>query len=165
MIDAGLFRDERIELLRGVLVQMSPQNLPHAGVIQILNRLLTPALLGRADVRVQLPFNVGDHSVPEPDFAVVEPVRYTKAHPDRAFLIIEVADSSLKMDRDEKLALYAEAGIPEYWIVNLADAAIERRSEPSQGAYGRLTTFRRGESVQVLAFPDVTVGIDELFGD
>jgi Uma2 family endonuclease len=165
MIDAGLFRDERIELLRGVLVQMSPQNLPHAGVIQILNRILTPALLGRADVRVHLPFNVGDDSVPEPDFALVEPVRYTKAHPDRAFLIIEVADSSLKMDRDEKLALYAEGGIPEYWIVNLADSAIERRSEPSQGACGRLTTFRQGEAVQILAFPDVTVGIDELFGD
>src|SRR5882672_1724045 len=165
MIDAGLFRGERIELLRGVLVEMSPQNRPHAGVIQILNRILTPALLGRADVRVQLPFNVGDDSVPEPDFAVVEPIRYTKAHPDRAFLIIEVADSSLKIDRDEKLELYTGAGVPEYWIVNLAEGTIERHSEPAHGAYGRLTTFRRGETVQILAFPDVAVRVDEVFGE
>jgi Uma2 family endonuclease len=165
MIDAGLFRDERIELLRGVLVQRSPQNLPHAGVIQVLTRVLAPALLGRADVRVQLPFNVGDDSVPEPDFAIVEPIRYTRSHPDRAFLIVEVADSSLKIDRGDKLELYAEAAVPEYWIANLAEATIERHSEPSHGAYGRLTTFRRGETVQILAFPDVAVRVDDIFGE
>jgi hypothetical protein len=70
------------------------------------------------------------------------PIRHIKAHPDRAFLIIEVADSSLKIDRDEKLELYAEASVPEHWIVNLAEATIERRSEPAHGAYGRLTSIR-----------------------
>ena len=165
MVDAGLFRGERIELLRGVLVQMRPQNLLHAGAIQALNQMLVPALLGRAAVRVQLPFNVGDDSVPEPDFAIVAPIRYVKAHPERAFLIIEVADSSLKIDRGDKLELYAEASVPEYWIVNVGEGTIERHSEPAHGAYGRLTTFRRGETVQILAFPDVTVRADEVFGE
>ena len=157
--------DERIELLEGVIVAMVPQNPPHAFTTTTLTRLLSAALGPGATLRVQLPFDIGEFSTPEPDFAVVEPIRYTKAHPDRAFLIIEVADSSLKIDRDEKLELYARAGVPEYWIVNLGEGTIGRHSEPAHGAYGRLTTFRRGETVQILAFPDVAVRVDEVFGE
>jgi Uma2 family endonuclease len=165
MVAAGFFRDERVELIRGVVVQMSPQNAPHAYVIQILNRLLVPRLLGRADVRVQLPFVAGADSVPEPDLAVVALGSYMNAHPDRAFLIIEVADSSLKLDREEKAELYARAGVPEYWIVNLAGRIIERHSEPTSGTYVRVTPFRSGEAVALLAFPDVEVRVDEALGE
>ena len=93
MVAMDMFRGERIELIHGRLVEMSPQNIPHAGTIQILTRLLVPPLVGRADVRVQLPFVVGEDSVPEPDLALVAPERPRSSHPDKAYLIIEVADS------------------------------------------------------------------------
>jgi Uma2 family endonuclease len=165
MISVGLFQDERIELIRGALIEMSPQNLPHANSIQVLTALLVPPLVGRAAVRVQLPFNASDDSVPEPDVALVDPVPRRDAHPDRAFLIIEVSNDSLRFDRKKKAPLYARAGVPEYWIVNLVDRVIERRSEPVGAAYATLTLFRPGESVAPLAFPDVPVQLAEIFGD
>jgi Uma2 family endonuclease len=164
MVAAGFFRGERVELIRGVVVEMSPQNAPHSYVIQILSRLLIPRLLGRADVRVQLPFVAGADSVPEPDLAVVALGNYMNAHPSQAFLIIEVADSSLMLDRQEKAELYAQAGVPEYWVVNVAGRIIERHSEPTDGTYARVTPFRSGETVSPLAFPDVVVRVDEVFG-
>ena len=140
MVSAGLFENERIELVRGVIIQMSPQNVPHATAIQRLTRWLQPALHGRADVRVQLPFVCGDDSLPEPDLAIVDPTTADgDEHPDRAFLLIEVANASLKLDRGEKAELYARAGVPEYWVVNLVDRVIERHSQPSAGAYALVT--------------------------
>jgi len=165
MIAAGFFRDERIELIRGVVVEMSPQNTPHADVIEALTQLLLPRLVGRAHVRVQLPFSAGDDSLPEPDLAIVPPGRHKEAHPGRAFLIIEVADSSLRLDRQEKAELYARANVPDYWVVNLADRIIERHSEPAGGTYARSTPFRSGETVCPLAFPDVALSVDEVFGE
>src|ERR1041384_5574031 len=93
MIDAGLFRDERVELIEGVIVEMSRQISPHAAAIQMLTQLLMPHLVGRAGVRVQLPLVAGDDSLPEPDLTLVEPRYFRDAHPDRAFLVIEVADA------------------------------------------------------------------------
>src|SRR5882724_6201726 len=165
MVAAGFFRDERVELIRGVVIEMSPQNAPHADVIQALNELLLPRLVGRAGVRIQLPFAAGDDSLPEPDLSVVAPGRHKNAHPDQAFLIIEVADSSLKLDRQEKAELYAHAGVPEYWVVNVADRIIERHSEPAGGTYARVTPFRSGETVSPLAFPDVALRVDDVFGE
>lgn len=164
MIDAGFFRDERVELIQGVVFEMSPQNAPHAYAIQILNRLLLPALLGRADVRVQLPLAAGTFSLPEPDLAVVPAGNYRTAHPSQAMLVIEVADSSLPFDRREKAEIYANASVPEYWVVNLADRVIERHSDPVGGSYARLTPYRGGESVAPLAFPDLVLRIDDVFG-
>ena len=164
MIAAGLFRGEHIELIRGVIVEMSPQNARHADVIQALTRLLLPPLLRRADIRVQLPFAAGSHSLPEPDLALVKPGRYQAGHPDEAFLLIEVSDASLKLDRQDKAELYATAGVPEYWIVNLVDRAIEQHSEPSNGAYTRVIPFRSGETIRPLAFGDLSLNIDEIFG-
>ena len=163
MVAAGFFRDERVELIRGVVIQMSPQNTRHANVIEALTQLLLPPLAGRANVRVQLPFAAGGDSLPEPDLAVVATVRIRNAHPDRAFLIIEVADSSLKLDRQEKAELYARVGVPEYWVVDVEGRIIERHSEPTGGTYARVTPFRSGETVQPLAFADVAVRVDEVF--
>ena len=164
MIAAGFFRGERVELLQGVVVEMSPQNAPHSYVIQVLTGLLVPPLHGRADVRVQLPFAANAASMPEPDLAIVARGNFMNAHPSQAFLIIEVADSSMKLDRHEKAELYARASIPEYWIVNLADRIIERHSEPTSGPYARVTPFRQGETIQPLGFPDVVIRVDEVFG-
>jgi Uma2 family endonuclease len=165
MVEAGLFQHERIELIQGALIQMSPQNLPHSYAIEMLTQLLVPRLISRASVRVQLPFVIGDHSEPEPDVALVDPVPRRDAQPEQAFLIIEVANDSLRFDRKRKAALYAGAGIPEYWIVNLVDHVVERRTDPVGGAYATLTVFRPGETIAPLAFSDVGLRVVELFAE
>lgn len=165
MIDAGLFRNERVELIEGVIVEMSPQNSPHAAAIQMLTQLLTPHLVGRSGVRIQLPFVAGEDSLPEPNVALVEPRYFKDAHPDRAFLVIEVADASLKFDRHDKADLYARAGVPEYWVVNLVDKIIERHSDAAGGVYTRVTPYRPGETLAPTAFHDVTVRVADVFGD
>ncbi|HEX2656731.1 MAG TPA: Uma2 family endonuclease [Polyangia bacterium] len=164
MVEVDLFRGERIELIRGCLVERSPQNVAHAAAIQILTRLLMPALVGRADVRVQLPFVAGDDSLPEPDLAIVAAERFLSSHPDKAFLIIEVANTSLGFDRREKAEFYAQAEIPEYWVVNLVARIIERHSEPAAGAYTRVTPFGAGETIAPLAFGDVALKVNDVFG-
>lgn len=164
LAETGVFRNERVELIRGIIVRMSPMLEPHAMVIQILNRLLVPALLGRADVRVQLPFPCGDDSMPEPDLAIVAVGKFGEPRPRTAFWIIEVAETSLAYDRHEKSELYAEARVPEYWIVNIRDRTIEVHAEPSQGAYTRVTPFRIGDKVSPGAFPGLTIDVGALFG-
>src|SRR5262245_47298037 len=163
MLEAELFRNEHVELIRGILVRMSPQKAAHATVVQILTRLLMPPLVGRADVRVQLPFAAGDDSMPEPDLAVVAVARFGQPHPDRAHLIIEVAETSLEEDRTDKAEIYAAAGVGEYWVVNIPDRTIEVHTEPSRGAYARVTPYRAGERVSPAAFPDVSVEVGTLF--
>ena len=164
MLEAGLFRNEHVELIRGIIVRMSPQKDAHAMVIQILTRMLVPALVGRADVRVQLPFAAGDDSMPEPDLAVVAVGRFGQSHPERAFLIIEVAETSLAEDRTEKAEIYASAEVAEYWVVNVLDRSIEVHMEPSRGAYTRVTPYRVGQEVAPSAFADVAIEIADLFG-
>lgn len=163
LVDAGVFRGEHVELIRGIIVRMSPQNDAHATLVQILTRMLMPAVIGRADVRVQLPFAAGDHSMPEPDLAIVAVARFKDPHPKSAFLIIEVADTSLEEDRIDKAHLYAEVGVPEYWIVNVPDRSIEVHTDPLRGAYTRLTPYRQGDKVAPAAFPDVFVDVAALF--
>lgn len=155
----GCFENERVELLYGTVVRMSPHGAPHDAVVQRLTRLLVPALLGRADVRVQSAFAAADSSEPEPDVAVVPPGDYDEAHPSAAWLIIEVAASSLTLDRGIKARLYAESCVPEYWVVNLPDRLIEVHSEPVGGAYTRVTPFRPGEAIRLGRFPDVEVPV------
>ena len=163
LVKADVFRGEHVELIHGIIVRMSPQDDPHASMVQVLTRILMPALVGRADVRVQLPFAASDDSEPEPDFAVVAVAGFNSPHPQRAFLIIEVADSSLEDDRTVKAEVYASAGIPEYWILNIPDRSIEVHTEPSRGAYTRVTPYRRGDRVAPAAFPDVVVDVAALF--
>jgi Uma2 family endonuclease len=165
MIDAGLFRDERVELIEGVIVEMTPQSSSHAAAIQRLTELLLPRPVGRAGVRVQLRLAAGDDSLPEPDLALVEPGYFRDAHPDRSSLVVEVADISFRFDRYDKADLYARSGFPEYWVVNLGDELIERCSEPASGSYTRITPYRPEESLAALAFPDVSVRVAEVFGE
>src|ERR1043165_617725 len=99
MAEIGLFDDERVELVRGVIIAMSPIYPPHASPVDRLTEILVRALAGRARVRIQQPLLATDESEPEPDVAVVPLGDYTATHPDRALLVIEVADSSLRKDR------------------------------------------------------------------
>jgi Uma2 family endonuclease len=159
MIDAGLFKNERVELIRGTIVAVSPQKAAHAAVVERLTHLLVRLLAGRARVRIQLPFVAGDDSLPEPDVAVVTPDEHDEEHPRKAFLIIEVADSSLDDDRGWKPSLYAESGVPEYWVVNLVDGLVEVHTEIVRGAYSRVTPYQKGGTIRPLAFADVEIAV------
>jgi len=158
LVELGLFHDERVELLHGLLVEMGPQNLPHSFAVQQLTRQLIVALADRALVRVQLPFIAADDSEPEPDFAVV-PLDDDgrKSQPSRAHLIIEVADSSHVKDRRVKGPLYAASGIPEYWLVLAEKGVVEIYRDPRDGQYQRMESVSKGASVSPAAFPDVTL--------
>lgn len=168
MIDAGILdEDEKVQLIDGMLVAMTPQGRPHAFVIQELNRLLVRALGDDFKVLTQLPLTLGKNSEPEPDLTIVraQDAASTTHHPATALLVIEVSGDSLRFDRRTKAALYARTGIPEYWIVNLEDATIEVRSDPdaATGAYRETRVARRGETLTAAAVPGVQVDVACLF--
>ncbi|MBL8919211.1 MAG: Uma2 family endonuclease [Myxococcaceae bacterium] len=150
LVRQGTFERERVELIRGVIVSMSPLRVAHNFTVMTLSELLTSALgRKRAWVRVQMTFRAGS-SLPEPDLACVPRNRdYAHAHPSEALLIVEVADSSLNHDRATKAALYAEAGVPEYWVVDLADGLVEVRRHPRKGSYASCDVVLRGERLRV----------------
>jgi len=162
LIGLGAFHDEKIELLEGVLVPMSPSGPPHSSAVQKLNAILTPALSGRAAVRIQSPFAALDLSEPEPDVAVVPSGSYERSHPDRAYLIIEVAETSLSVDRGVKQRLYATCGVPEYWIVDLIDRTIEVYTQPVDGAYTETARHAEGGILRPAHFADVEIHVSRL---
>jgi Uma2 family endonuclease len=162
LIELGAFQDERIELLEGVLVPMSPIGPPHNSAVQKLNAILVPALAGRAAVRIQSSFAALDLSEPEPDVAVVPSGDYDTANPDWAYLIIEVAESSLSRDRGVKQRLYASCGVPEYWIVNLAERAIEVYTDPAHGAYGKVLRYEHGQALRPIHFADLELRVSDV---
>lgn len=161
LVELGTFDGERIELIAGELRRMSPIGPPHTSTVDRLNELLVVALQGRARVRTQGSFAAGELSEPEPDFCVLPRGDYDHAHPHEAHLIIEVADSSLKYDRGQKAALYAECGVPEYWIVNLVERVVEVHRAPQAGGYRELSVVPKGARLRILAFPDVELAVDD----
>lgn len=161
LVDLGIFDEQRIELLHGLLVAKEPQGGDHASVASRLHRLFLLALDKRAEIRSHSPFGASDDSEPEPDVQVVSR-RYTPTdHPTEAFLLVEVAKGSLRRDRGVKADLYASAGVPEYWVVNLPEKVVEVRHQPENGTYRRLETFRPGDSIQLISFPDVAISVSD----
>ncbi len=162
MVELGLFEDERLELIEGVIVTMSPQGSRHAAAVRKLNHYLTLALAGRAFVQVQSPLALDEYSEPEPDLAVVPIADYDRELPKTALLIIEVADSSRQKDRLVKSRLYASAGIPEYWIVDLENDLVEVFRAPVGERYTFVQTRRRGEQLDVEHASDVVLPVDDI---
>jgi Uma2 family endonuclease len=160
--ELGAFDDERVELIYGTLVAMTPQNPPHSSVVQRLNELLVLTFAGRASVRCQLPWIDGEYSLPLPDFAVVPLGAYDREHPAEACVLVEVADSSVRYDRGIKRQLYAEFGAREYWVVNIPERRIEVFSDPHAGAYRESRSYGSGERVRLAAFPDVEIAVDDV---
>ncbi|BBM70470.1 Uma2 family endonuclease [Rhodothermus marinus] len=158
--------DARLELIDGEILQkMSPQSSRHAAAIRRIEEALRSVFpLDRYDVRVQLPLALDPYSEPEPDVAVVEGTLddYVEAHPSSAVLVVEVADASLQFDRTRKAALYARAGIPEYWIVNLLDGVLEVYRRPEGDAYQQRMVLRAQDRVRPLARPEVEIAVAEL---
>src|SRR5262245_54823429 len=138
LVEQGLFEDERVELIQGIVVEMSPIGPRHSDPIDVLNRLFVMGVGARAVVRVQQPFAASDDSEPEPDLALVAPGCYRDRHPDRALLIIEVAETSLDHDRETKCPLYASSGVPEYWIIDVNARIVEVYDTPNADRYARV---------------------------
>ena len=170
MAEAGLFgEDDRIELIDGDIVQMTPIGSRHAGTVAYLDRTLSARLGDRALVWTQNPIQrAALDSEPQPDLAVLRTRSdfYRTSHPgaEDAFLLIEVADTSLLADRRVKVPLYAKAGIREVWLVNLSEDRVEVYRDPLSGGYGELRVLRRGDSLAMEAFPDVELSVAEILG-
>jgi Uma2 family endonuclease len=162
LVELGAFGKERIELMYGVLVPMSPIGARHCDATDMLMLLLIRALGDRARIRVQHPFAAGDISEPEPDLLVAPLARYNVEHPSIAHLVIEVSESSLKYDRETKLRLYAEQGVPECWIVDVVARRIEVYREPTGSSFESKRVYEPGEVISLLTFPDATIAVAEV---
>lgn len=160
IVASGALEGAKVELLEGVLVDMTPQGIEHGGVIEVLAQLLRDAVGARGRVREEKPLALGEDSEPEPDIAIVPPGDPFAGLPGQAYLLVEVAETSLRKDRSAKAELYARAGVPEYWIVNLVDRVVEVHLDPEGGRYGRVLVVRRGERVTLRAFPELTIAVD-----
>jgi Uma2 family endonuclease len=162
LVELGHFEGERIELLEGRLIEMTPIGPPHSSGVQKLTVLLVRALADRATVRIQCPFAALDTSEPEPDVAVVPLGDYDTEHPSEAYLIIEVAESSLLRDRGVKQRIYAASGVPEYWVVDVQRKCIEVYRDPRGQKYHSLETVPHTGSIAVGRFPDVVVRVRDV---
>lgn len=167
LADLGLFRGERVELIEGEIVKMSPISPLHGEIVTLLAERLWKLFGEGYRVRVQLPLSLND-SEPEPDIAVVpgKAGDYLHAHPTTALLVVEVAQTSLEYDREVKATLYARAGIPEYWIINLDEQCVEVYRDPAPMGEGYGYRLRRiymkGESLAPLQKPEGAIKVDEL---
>ena len=167
MVEAGIVaEDDRVELIDGQVVEMSPIGARHGAAVDSAAEFFVIACRGRAKVRVQGPVRVGIRSQVQPDLALLRPRDdfYAAAHPqaDDVLLLIEVADSSLQLDRSQKLPLYAREGIGEVWLVNLIDDTVEVLRRPEHGVYRDQSVAQRGTELSPLALPDLRVRVDDL---
>jgi len=168
MAEAGILgEDDRVELLDGRIVEMMPIGERHAACVRRLTNLLAERARGRAIVDVQDPVYLDRWSLPQPDVTLLQPrPDFYTAHPrpEDLLLVIEVADTSLRYDRDEKFPRYAACGIAEAWLVDLEGDRIEVHREPGPEGYARVRTVTRGTEVEVAALPGVTLTADEILG-
>lgn len=168
MAEAGILNeDDRVELIHGEILQMSPIGKHHAAIVSRLTMILAPQLASKAIVNVQNPVQISDGSEPEPDITIV-PHRddyYAESGitPEDVLLLIEVSDSTLKYDRNAKLPLYAEAGIPEVWIVDVNKRRLEVYRQPDEDRYQHSETLNREDIVSAVQLP-LKVKVQELIG-
>ncbi len=169
MIALGILEEgERVELLRGEIYCMAAIGARHMACVTWLDRFFTLSVGEDALVRAQGPIRLPEDGEPEPDILIV-PFRddfYRPRHPGPAegLLLIEVADTSFNIDRAQKIPLYAEAGIPESWLVDLPGQQIFVYREPRDGRYQQIIVFKRGDVLTPLAFPDLKLAVDDVLG-
>jgi Uma2 family endonuclease len=169
MAEQGYFAGQRVQLIDGEIIQMPPQKYPHAHAYLVANQFVT-RVFGVDRIRPQLPLNVPGESDPEPDVAVTErPYDQYRDHPVTAIFVIEIADSSKYLDR-RKASLYAAAGVPEYWIVNIGDRKIEvfRKPIPDTSSefgfrYTENREYLEDDLISPAAKPDATIQVKKFF--
>jgi len=161
-----LHEDDRVELIQGEIILMTPIGRRHAACVAELNRLLVPAVGQRALLWPQNPITLPDESEPQPDIVLLRPRadRYLQddAHPEDVLLLVEVADTSQRYDRTVKLPLYGRAGVPEVWIVDLPGEVIEVYRRPTPNGYTDVDRTGRGGFVAPVAFPDIVLSVDAI---
>jgi len=165
MVDAGVWDDCHVELLNGVVVEMSPEGMPHAHTSSDVGEYLMRLLGDQAQVRPAKPITLPSGSEPEPDIAIVQRLgkEYLSHHPypENIFWVIEYSNSSLDKDLGVKAEIYASEGIPEYWVINLKKNILIVFRDPVDGKYQSRQEFTGG-SISPLAFPDVAIDVARL---
>lgn len=167
MAETGVLKpNARVELLNGEIIDMSPIGPFHGSVTKFLIQKFTDANQGRWMLQVQDPVHLDDHSEPQPDLVLLKrsPDFYRNRHPqtEDVFLLVEVSDTTLTFDREEKLPVYGRSGISEVWIVNLINLTVEIHREPHFTGYGSKSILRAGDKASPAAFPDMAVDVAEL---
>ncbi|MES1241262.1 MAG: Uma2 family endonuclease [Acidobacteriota bacterium] len=165
MVAKGLFEpNAKVELVEGVIYDMAAQGSSHTTGVSLVLQTLSRIFSEDSHVRGQMPLALGRDSEPEPDVAVVlgEIRDYARSHPTTALLVVEVADKSLGHDRQRKLPLYARAGIPEAWILNLRERTLEVYREPAEGLYRSRVSLVDEDTVSPLARPEAAIPVSEL---
>ena len=169
MGEAGVFSEnDRVELIEGEILKMSPIGSRHAASVNRLNMLFNNLLGARAIVSVQNPVVLNDFSEPEPDLAILKRRDdfYAEAlpSPTDVLLVIEIADTSVAYDHEIKLPAYARSGIPEVWLANLPAETVEAHTELLNGSYRTVRSYRRGDSITPLHFPDLSIAFASILG-
>jgi Uma2 family endonuclease len=168
MVEAGVFQDDRrIELINGQLIEtVAPIHPPHTYSTRQLVAAFFARFASRAAVYIQMPVTLPPNSEPEPDVALArqDAKNYVDRHPGPGdlYVVIEVADSTLLMDRRLKVPLYARAGVKELWLVNIPDDRIEVYRDPVGRRYQQIATAQRGDTIEMLAFPGETFAVDDI---
>jgi Uma2 family endonuclease len=164
--EAGIFEeDDRVELLNGEIILMAPLGKRHAQAVRRLIKKLERTFGDSAYVDCQNPIILDDFSEPQPDILMLDLAIDAKGElprPQDVYFVLEVSDSTLRYDSQTKLAAYARVGIPEYWIVNLADNVIDVHRQPQGETYAESTRYSRGEKVAPARFPDRFIAVDEI---
>jgi len=169
MAEVGILtREDRVELIDGEIIEMTPIGAPHGRCVMFLNDVFVRRLEGRAILSPQLSVRLHRRTEPQPDIMLLRPplARYAKTipGPGDVLLIIEVADTSQYRDRVVKLPRYAQAGIPEVWIVDLEGGVVDVHREPAPAGYRASRRLGRGQDVAPAAFPDVVLAVDDILG-
>ncbi|WP_207956856.1 Uma2 family endonuclease [Rubrobacter tropicus] len=167
MAEAGiLHEDDRVELIDGEIVEMSRIDSRHALCVSLLNRLLVRGVGDRAIVSPQNPVRLDERHEPQPDLTVIRDRAYGRSlpTPGDTLLLIEVSDTILSYDRNVKLPIYARAGIPEVWIVDVNGQKVERHTGPSGASYRHTELARKGETLASTTLPDLTLRADDVLG-
>lgn len=166
MAEFGLFENQRVELIHGEIIVMSPMNDPHLGMVARIMRLLNMHSVDKYFYSPQSPLRLETQNVPEPDIVVAKPreddYMNSPMKPEDVHLVIEVSDSTIQRDRKVKIPLYAMADIPEYWIVNLKEHQVEIFREPENETYQKTIIAKSGE-IAVCEKTRFTVSVDDLF--
>jgi len=170
LVSAGMFHpEERLELVEGEILQMSPQGSAHATAVSLVESALREAFGSDYLIRIQMPLALDPDSEPEPDIAVIigSPRDYRNAHPNIAELVVEVADTTIEYDRKRKAPLYAKAGIQEYWILNILDRQLEvfslpARDNSSSRPYHERKILTPSETVSPLHLPEMSILVADL---
>jgi Uma2 family endonuclease len=168
MMESGIIREgERVELILGQIFTMAAKGTRHTVSTTRLLKILLKLTEERAIIRSQDPISLPNNSEPEPDIVIarLRSDDYINSHPSPAdiILVIEVADSSIKFDRDTKAPLYAAAGINEYWIVNLIDDRLEIYRQPSGSIYTSIQILTPPQSISLPEFPEILLNVGDFF--